>query len=155
MDRRTGTSLQDLESPALLVAISTYNCPIPDQDHKGLPDQGSAHALKRYQSVSEDPMHLSPQEKDKLLIFTAALVAERRKARGLKLNHPEAVAFLSAAIMEGARDGRTVADLMSYGRTLLSREDVMDGIPEMIPEVQVEATFPDGTKLVTVHQPIA
>ncbi len=100
-------------------------------------------------------MHLSPQEKDKLLIFTAALVAERRKARGLKLNHPEAVAFLSAAIMEGARDGRTVADLMSYGRTLLSREDVMDGIPEMIPEVQVEATFPDGTKLVTVHQPIA
>ncbi|MGF1574462.1 MAG: urease subunit gamma [Cyanophyceae cyanobacterium] len=100
-------------------------------------------------------MHLSPQEKDKLLIFTAALVAERRKARGLKLNHPEAVAFLSAAIMEGARDGRSVADLMSYGRTLLSREDVMDGIPEMIPEVQVEATFPDGTKLVTVHQPIA
>ncbi|NJL99958.1 MAG: urease subunit gamma [Synechococcaceae cyanobacterium SM2_3_2] len=100
-------------------------------------------------------MHLSPQEKDKLLIFTAALVAERRKARGLKLNHPEAVAFLSAAILEGARDGRSVADLMSYGRTLLSREDVMDGIPEMIPEVQVEATFPDGTKLVTVHQPIA
>ena len=100
-------------------------------------------------------MHLSPQEKDKLLIFTAALVAERRKARGLKLNHPEAVAFLSAAILEGARDGRSVADLMSYGRTLLSREDVMDEIPEMIPEVQVEATFPDGTKLVTVHQPIA
>lgn len=99
-------------------------------------------------------MQLSPQEKDKLLIFTAALVAERRKARGLKLNYPESVAFISAAIMEGARDGRTVADLMSYGTTLLSREDVMEGIPEMIHDVQVEATFPDGTKLVTVHGPI-
>lgn len=99
-------------------------------------------------------MHLSPQEKDKLLIFTAALVAERRKAKGLKLNHPEAVAYLSAALLEGAREGRSVAELMSYGRTLLRREDVMEGIPEMILEVQVEATFPDGTKLVTVHQPI-
>jgi urease subunit gamma len=99
-------------------------------------------------------MNLSPQEKDKLLIFTAALVAERRKQRGLKLNYPEAVAYLSAAILEGARDGRSVADLMSYGATLLTRADVMDGIPEMIPEVQVEATFPDGTKLVTVHDPI-
>lgn len=99
-------------------------------------------------------MHLSPQEKDKLLIFTAALVAERRKAKGLKLNYPEAVAYLSAAILEGAREGRTVADLMSYGRTLLTRADVMDGIPDMILEVQVEATFPDGTKLVTVHEPI-
>jgi len=99
-------------------------------------------------------MELTPREKDKLLIFTAALVAERRKARGLKLNYPEAIAYLSAAILEGARDGRTVADLMSYGTTLLAREDVMDGIPEMIPEVQVEATFPDGTKLVTVHNPI-
>jgi len=99
-------------------------------------------------------MELSPREKDKLLIFTAALVAERRKARGLKLNYPEAVAFISAAIMEGARDGRTVAELMSYGATILSRDDVMDGIPELIPEVQVEATFPDGTKLVTVHHPI-
>lgn len=99
-------------------------------------------------------MQLSPQEKDKLLIFTAALVAERRKQRGVKLNYPEAVAFISAAILEGARDGRTVADLMTYGTTLLKRADVMDGIPEMISEVQVEATFPDGTKLVTVHNPI-
>jgi urease subunit gamma len=99
-------------------------------------------------------MQLTPQEKDKLLIFTAALVAERRKNRGLKLNHPEAVAYISAAILEGARDGRTVADLMSYGTTLLSREEVMDGVAEMIHEVQVEATFPDGTKLVTIHDPI-
>jgi urease subunit gamma len=99
-------------------------------------------------------MHLSPQEKDKLLIFTAALVAERRKQRGLKLNYPEAVAFISAAILEGARDGRSVADLMRHGQTLLTRTDVMDGVAEMISEVQVEATFPDGTKLVTVHDPI-
>ncbi|MBE9203622.1 urease subunit gamma [Synechocystis sp. PCC 7339] len=99
-------------------------------------------------------MQLSPQEKDKLLIFTASLVAERRKARGVKLNYPEAVAYISAAILEGARDGRTVADLMNYGATLLSRDEVMEGVPEMLPEVQVEATFPDGTKLVTVHDPI-
>ncbi|MGB6016646.1 MAG: urease subunit gamma [Nodosilinea sp.] len=99
-------------------------------------------------------MQLTPQEKDKLLIFTAALVAEPRKDRGLKLNHPEAVAYISAAILEGARDGRTVAELMSYGTTLLSRADVMDGVAEMIHDVQVEATFPDGTKLVTVHDPI-
>ena len=99
-------------------------------------------------------MELTPREKDKLLIFTAALLAERRKARGLKLNYPEAVALITAAIMEGARDGRTVADLMYYGTTLLTRADVMDGIAEMIPDIQVEATFPDGTKLVTVHQPI-
>ena len=99
-------------------------------------------------------MELTPREKDKLLIFTAGLVAERRKARGLKLNYPEAIAFISAAIMEGARDGRTVADLMSYGTTLLTRNDVMEGIAEMIPDIQVEATFPDGTKLVTVHNPI-
>ncbi|MEO8006664.1 MAG: urease subunit gamma [Betaproteobacteria bacterium] len=99
-------------------------------------------------------MELTPREKDKLLIFTASLVAERRKARGLKLNYPEAVAFISAAIMEGARDGRTVAELMSFGTTLLSRADVMDGIAELIPEIQIEATFPDGTKLVTVHHPI-
>ena len=99
-------------------------------------------------------MELTPREKDKLLIFTAGLVAERRKARGLKLNYPEAVAFISAAIMEGARDGRTVAELMNYGTTLLTRADVMDGIAELIPEIQVEATFPDGTKLVTVHHPI-
>src|SRR5262245_9348246 len=100
-------------------------------------------------------MELTPREKDKLLIFTAALLAERRKARGLKLNYPEAVAFLTAAIMEGARDGKTVAELMTYGTTLLTRDDVMDGIADMITEIQVEATFPDGTKLVTVHAPIA
>ena len=99
-------------------------------------------------------MELSPQEKDKLLLFTAALLAERRKARGLRLNYPEAVAYLSAAILEGAREGKTVAELMSEGTTLLGRDEVMEGIPEMIPEVQVEATFPDGTKLVTVHHPI-
>ena len=99
-------------------------------------------------------MELTPREKDKLLIFTAALLAERRRARGLKLNYPEAVAYLTAAILEGARDGKTVAELMSYGATLLRREDVMEGVPEMVPEIQVEATFPDGTKLVTVHHPI-
>ena len=99
-------------------------------------------------------MQLSPQEKDKLLIFTAALLAERRKQKGLKLNYPEAVAYLAAAILEGAREGRTVAELMSYGTTLLSREDVMEGVPEMVEDVQVEATFLDGTKLVTVHNPI-
>jgi urease subunit gamma len=100
-------------------------------------------------------MDLTPREKDKLLIFTAGLLAERRKARGLKLNYPEAVAYLSAALLEGARDGQSVASLMSYGKQLLSAEDVMAGVPEMIPEIQIEATFPDGTKLVTVHQPIA
>jgi urease subunit gamma len=99
-------------------------------------------------------MNLTPREKDKLLIFTAALLAERRRARGLKLNHPEAVALISAALMEAARDGMTVAEAMHYGTTLLTRDDVMEGIPEMIPDVQVEATFPDGTKLVTVHHPI-
>ena len=100
-------------------------------------------------------MELSPREKDKLLIFTAGLLAERRKARGLKLNHPETVAYITAAVLEGARDGRTVADLMHYGTTLLTRDDVMDGVPEMIPDIQVEATFPDGTKLVTVHNPVS
>ena len=99
-------------------------------------------------------MELTPGEKDKLLLFTAALLAERRKDRGLKLNYPEAMAFISAAILEGARDGRTVAELMDYGRTLLGVDDVMDGVADMIHEVQVEATFPDGTKLVTVHDPI-
>ena len=99
-------------------------------------------------------MELTPREKDKLLIFTAALLAERRKARGLKLNYPEAVAFITAGILEGARDGQTVAELMHYGTTLLKREEVMEGVPEMIPDIQVEATFPDGTKLVTVHHPI-
>lgn len=100
-------------------------------------------------------MDLTPREKDKLLIFTAALLAERRRARGVKLNVPESIALISAAIMEGARDGKTVAALMSEGKTILARTDVMEGVPEMIPEIQVEATFPDGTKLVTVHQPIA
>ena len=99
-------------------------------------------------------MELTPREKDKLLIFTAALLAERRRARGLKLNYPESLALISAAVMEGARDGKTVAQLMSEGRSILTRADVMDGVPEMIPDIQVEATFPDGTKLVTVHHPI-
>ncbi len=99
-------------------------------------------------------MELTPREKDKLLLFTAALLAERRLARGLKLNYPAAVALISATVLEGARDGRTVAELMEAGRQVLSREQVMEGVPEMIPDVQVEATFPDGTKLVTVHNPI-
>ncbi len=99
-------------------------------------------------------MDLSPREKDKLLVFTAALLAERRRARGLKLNHPESVALITAAILEGARDGRSVAELMSLGTEILGRDEVMEGVPEMIGEVQVEATFPDGTKLVTVHDPI-
>ena len=100
-------------------------------------------------------MELTPREKDKLLLFTAALVAERRLARGVKLNYPESVALISAFIMEGARDGKSVAELMEEGRHVLSRDQVMEGVPEMIPDIQVEATFPDGTKLVTVHQPIA
>jgi len=99
-------------------------------------------------------MDLTPREKDKLLIFTAALLAERRKARGLKLNYPETIALITAGIMEGARDGRSVSELMYYGTTLLTRDDVMEGVPEMIPDIQVEATFPDGTKLVTVHHPV-
>jgi urease subunit gamma len=110
--------------------------------------------INRSLTFKSPHMQLSPQEKDKLLIFTAALVAERRKARGVKLNYPEAIAYISAAILEGARDGQTVAQLMNYGKTLLTRDDVMEGIPEMVHEVQVEATFPDGTKLVTVHDPI-
>ena len=104
---------------------------------------------------TDSTMDLTPREKDKMLIFTAGLLAERRLARGVKLNYPETIAYISAALLEGARDGRTVAELMHYGTTLLSREQVMEGIPEMIPDIQVEATFPDGTKLVTVHQPIA
>jgi urease subunit gamma len=99
-------------------------------------------------------MELTPREKDKLLLFTAALLAERRLARGVRLNYPEAIAYISAAILEGARDGRSVAEMMSYGTTLLKRAQVMDGVAELIPEIQVEATFPDGTKLVTVHHPI-
>lgn len=112
------------------------------------------HNRKAYKLHKNEAMELTPREKDKLLIFTAALLAERRQARGLKLNYPEAVALISAAVMEGARDGKTVAQLMSDGRTILSRADVMDGVAEMIPDIQIEATFPDGTKLVTVHQPI-
>ncbi len=100
-------------------------------------------------------MDLTPREKDKLLLFTAALLAERRRARGVKLNHPEAVALISAAIVEGARDGKSVSTLMSEGKSVLARSDVMEGVAEMIPDIQVEATFPDGTKLVTVHQPIS
>ena len=100
-------------------------------------------------------MELNPREKDKLMVFTAGLLAERRLARGVKLNYPEAIAYISAAILEAARDGRSVADLMNYGTTLLKREDVIEGVPEMIHEVQIEATFPDGTKLVTVHNPIS
>ena len=100
-------------------------------------------------------MDLTPREKDKLLIFTAALLTQQRRARGLKLNYPEAVAFITAAVMEGARDGRSVAELMAFGRTVLGKDDVMEGISEMVPDIQVEATFADGTKLVTVHQPIA
>ncbi|MBV8224985.1 MAG: urease subunit gamma [Verrucomicrobia bacterium] len=99
-------------------------------------------------------MNLTPRERDKLLIFTAALLAERRLARGLKLNHPEAVAYMTAALLEGARDGKTVAELMHFGRTLLKSDQVLEGVPELIHEIQVEATFPDGTKLVTVHDPI-
>ncbi|MEY0114864.1 urease subunit gamma [Providencia rettgeri] len=99
-------------------------------------------------------MELTPREKDKLLLFTAGLIAERRLARGLKLNYPEAVALISCSIMEGARDGKTVAQLMSEGRTLLTAEQVMEGVPEMIKDIQVECTFPDGTKLVSIHDPI-
>jgi len=99
-------------------------------------------------------MNLTPREKDKLLIFTASLLAERRLQRGLKLNHPEATAFIAAALLEGARDGKTVAELMQFGATVLRRDQVLEGVPEMIPEIQIEATFPDGTKLVTVHHPI-
>lgn len=99
-------------------------------------------------------MHITPREQEKLLIYVAAQLARDRKERGLKLNHPESISLITAAILEGIRDGRTVSDLMQYGATLLTRNDVMEGVPEMIPEIQVEGTFPDGTKLVTVHGPI-
>ncbi|MBK7352831.1 MAG: urease subunit gamma [Nitrosomonas sp.] len=99
-------------------------------------------------------MDLTPREKDKLMIFTAGLLAEKRRARGLRLNYPEAIALITCAVLEGARDGRTVAELMSGGQRILTRADVMEGVPEMIPDIQIEATFPDGTKLVTVHNPI-
>ena len=120
----------------------------------GLARDGTGIQEWRVVAHPQKAMELTPREKDKLLIFTAALLAERRKAKGLKLNYPEAVAYLSAAVMEGAREGRTVAQMMKAGRELLTRDDVMDGVAEMIPDIQVEATFPDGTKLVTVHQPI-
>ncbi|MDZ4764735.1 MAG: urease subunit gamma [Chloroflexota bacterium] len=100
-------------------------------------------------------MNLSPREKDKLMIYVAAMVARDRRTRGLKLNHPEAVALITAEVLEGIRDGRTVVDLMQFGKTILAREDVMEGVPEMIPDIQIEGTFPDGTKLVTIHEPIA
>jgi urease subunit gamma len=114
----------------------------------------AAHLANLKEPKEKNDMDLTPREKDKLLIFTAGLVAERRLARGLKLNYPEAVALITCAIMEGARDGKTVAQLMSDGTRVLTRADVMEGIPEMIPDIQVEATFPDGSKLVTVHNPI-
>ena len=113
-----------------------------------------AASAMEYLKPERTTMELTPREKDKLLIFTAALLAERRKARGLKLNYPESIALITAALMEGARDGRSVADLMHHGTTILARDDVMEGVPEMIADIQVEATFPDGTKLVTVHHPI-
>jgi urease subunit gamma len=111
-------------------------------------------AFDREKAQETQTMDLTPREKDKLLIFTASLLAERRRARGLKLNLPEATALITAAILEGARDGKTVAELMAEGSKVLSRDEVMEGVPEMLPDIQVEATFPDGTKLVTVHQPI-
>jgi urease subunit gamma len=116
--------------------------------------RGQAQSPPPHTERSPQSMDLTPREKDKLLVFTAALLAERRRGRGLKLNHPEAVALITAAILEGARDGKNVAQLMGEGKTVLKRSDVMDGVAELIPEIQVEATFPDGTKLVTVHQPI-
>jgi urease subunit gamma len=115
---------------------------------------GGAAADLGYLTKSATPMELTPRERDKLLLFTAALLAERRLARGVRLNYPEAIAYISAAILEGARDGRSVAEMMSYGTTLLNRTQVQDGVAEMIPEIQIEATFADGTKLVTVHHPI-
>src|SRR5258708_2246236 len=123
-------------------------------DTDALKTRAAAHCAWHQKCNTLGKMNLTPREKDKLLLFTASLLAERRKARGLKLNHPEAIALISAAIMEGARDGRSVAELMSFGTTLLTRVQVMEGVPEMIPEIQIEATFPDGTKLVTVHNPI-
>ena len=112
------------------------------------------HEHEHENNFTNASMNLTPREKDKLLIFTAALLAERRLQRGLKLNHPEATALITAALLEGARDGKTVAELMQFGATVLRRDQVLEGVPEMIPEIQVEATFPDGTKLVTVHNPI-
>jgi urease subunit gamma len=130
-------------------AIQAHQRCTIDKAHSAFPV-----SIQGTQVARDFNMELTPREKDKLLIFTAALLAERRKARGLKLNYPEAVAFITAAVMEGARDGKTVAQLMSEGRNILTRADVMDGVADMIADIQVEATFPDGTKLVTVHQPI-
>ena len=126
--------------------------PCPQSAFWRIPWRVACTKMGRY--IFRPAMELTPREKDKLLIFTAALLAERRKARGLKLNYPEAVALISAAVMEGARDGKSVAQLMSEGRAVLTRDDVMEGVPEMMQDIQVEATFPDGTKLVTVHQPV-
>jgi urease subunit gamma len=141
---------------------SSRSCPqIAHSAKSDAPDGPAAHQfrlaclLRDNARRIERAMELTPREKDKLLIFTAALLAERRRARGLKLNYPEAVALISAAVMEGARDGKSVAQLMSEGRSVLTRAEVMEGVAEMIPDIQVEATFPDGTKLVTVHQPVA
>src|SRR6516164_3092116 len=141
-------------SPAFAATRSRTRTPISQPCGTRFARNCSAARRCTRESGRPDGMELTPREKDKLLIFTAALLAERRMARGLKLNYPEAVAFIAAAILEGARDGRSVAELMRYGTTLLGREQVMEGVPEMIPEIQVEATFPDGTKLVTVHHPI-
>ncbi|HUC82301.1 MAG TPA: urease subunit gamma [Flavisolibacter sp.] len=110
--------------------------------------------MSLFEHTIDKPMHLTPRESEKLLLFLAGELAQKRKDRGLKLNYPEAIALISSQLQEGARDGRSVADLMSFGATILTREDVMEGIPEMIEEIQIEATFPDGTKLVTVHHPI-
>ena len=122
---------------------------------QGRPCPNTVHGeIQQGSFIERQAMNLSPREKDKLMIYVAAMVARDRRARGLKLNHPEAVALITAEVLEGIRDGRTVADLMQYGKTILKREDVMEGVPEMIPEIQVEGTFPDGTKLVTIHEPI-
>jgi urease subunit gamma len=132
----------DAENPKILLVLEE------------LPAADTQHHFSRKLISLNPPMNLTPREKDKLLIFTAALLAERRLQRGLKLNHPEATALITAALLEGARDGKSVAELMQFGATVLRRDQVLEGVPEMIPEVQIEATFPDGTKLVTVHNPI-
>src|ERR1700677_3367282 len=142
----------------LILTLSLSRPPVPHlartRQRSTVPMAFNAGPPRTGDNQTRHPMKLTPREKDKLLIFTAALLAERRRARGLKLNYPETVALITSAILEGARDGKTVAELMSFGSTLITRAEVMEGVPEMIPQIQVEATFPDGTKLVTVHQPI-